>query len=120
MGGDKWWQRFRPVPVPRHRTALSAPASVWPHCRARCRGRGATMGVPLEPGGAALAKKGGGDRTPGWLLLCHLLVWGWGGGRGHSGDLSLDCAATRPQSHPAPTAAPSPKPPCPQSHHLSP
>ena len=109
MGGDKWWQRFRPIPVPGHRTALSAPASVWPHCRARCRGRGATMGVPLEPGGAALAKKGGEGGGIGHPVAPAVSPPGVGMGRGTG-------AQRGPQ--PGLCCHPSSKPPCTHSRPI--
>ena len=153
MGGDKWSVAALPSPSPspsplrspRHRRALSAHANVWPHCRARCRGRGATMGGPLGARWRRVGQKrgrwGGGIGHPGGTATAPIVSppgVGPGRGRGHSGDLSLDCATTRPQSHRVPrtTLCPqshrapkgiacpqshrlSPKPPpCPQSHHV--
>ena len=154
MGGDKWSVAALPSPSPspsplrspRHRRALSAHANVWPHCRARCRGRGATMGGPLGARWRRVGQKrgrwGGGIGHPGGTATAPIVSppgVGPGRGRGHSGDLSLDCATTRPQSHRVPrtTVCPqshrapkgiacpqshrlSPKPPCPHSHLPSP
>ena len=146
MGGDKWSVAALPSPSPspsplrspRHRRALSAHANVWPHCRARCRGRGATMGGPLGARWRRVGQKrgrwgGGGSDTRVALPLpppCHLLVWGRGGAGGTAGT----SAWTVPP--PVLKATVSPEPPfvlkatvppkplpvpkataCPQSHH---
>ena len=140
MGGDKWSVAALPSPSPspsplrspRHRRALSAHANVWPHCRARCRGRGATMGGPLGARWRRVGQKrgrwGGGIGHPGGTATAPIVSppgVGPGRGRGHSGDLSLDCATTRPQSHRVPRTTLCPQShrapkgiACPQSHHV--
>ena len=149
MGGDKWSVAALPSPSPspsplrspRHRRALSAHANVWPHCRARCRGRGATMGGPLGARWRRVGQKrgrwGGGDRTPGWHCHCPHRVTSWcGAGEGpgaqrgpqpglcHHPSSKPPCPQRHclsPKPPPVPKATTmSPKPPCPQSHRLSP
>ena len=139
------WQRFRPRPHPRPRCAprgTEGPFQPTPTFGPTA-GHGAgdavpPWGVPLEPGGAVLAKKGGdgggGDRTPGWHCHCPHRVTSWcGAGEGtgaqrgpqpglcHHPSSKPPC----PQNHPLSSKPPcpqrhclSPKPPCPQRHHV--
>ena len=89
-------------------------------------------GSPWSPVAPCWPKKGemggGGIGHPGGTATAPIVSppgVGPGRGRGHSGDLSLDCATTRPQSHRVPRTTLCPQShrapkgiACPQSHHV--